>query len=297
MSLNENEKILLKAEDISRPLISIDQHKMLLDLRDIILKYNIRRIGVSSNDKIIGIVTEKDLFNFLYMNSTDRKLLSEIPIKDLLKSPNQLITVDKDTSIQFCAKSMLNNNISSLLVTSSEDGQIKEIITKTDLVEIFAYHCSGFFSVKECMTSKVITTAPDDNINFVYDLLQSYRISRIVIVKNNFPVGIVTTKDFLPASIFYGINFASNKFPSPNFDESKYKVKSRLQISDIKSFLMASDIMTPRPLLMDEDDDIAEAARIMIRHRISGLPVINNTMILAGIVTKTDILKSIAKIY
>lgn len=142
---NENEKILLKAGDVSRPLISIDQDKMILDLRDIILKYNIGRIGVSSNDKIIGIVTEKDLFNFLYMISTNRKLLSEIPIKDLLKNPNQLITVDKDSSIQFCAKSMLNNNISSLLVTGGDEGQIKEIITKSDIVEIFAYHCSGFF--------------------------------------------------------------------------------------------------------------------------------------------------------
>lgn len=270
---------------------------MILDLRDIILKYNIRRIGVSSNDKIIGIVTEKDLFNFLYMNSTNRKLLSEIPIKDLLKNPNQLITVNKDSSIQFCAKSMLNNNISSLLVTSGDGGQIKEIITKSDIVEIFAYHCSGFFSVKECMTSKVITAAPDDNINFVSDLLQAHKISRIVIVKDNFPVGIVTLKDFFPASIFYGINFAS-KFPSSSSDESKQQQKKpRMKTSDIKSFLIASDIMTPQPLLMDEDDDIADAARIMIGHRISGLPVINNKMILTGIVTKTDILKSLVKIY
>ena len=295
MSLNANENILLKAGDISRPIISIDQHKMLLDLRDIILKYNIRRIGVSGNGKIIGIVTEKDLFNFLYINSSDRKLLSEIPIKDLLKDPNQLITVDKAASIQFCAKSMLNNNISSLLVTNSED-QIKEIITKTDLVEIFAYHCSGFFSVKECMTSKVITAAPDDNINFVYSLLQSHKITRIVIVKDDFPVGIVTSKDFLPASIFYGINFASNKFPSSNSYKSR-DYKSKLKISDIKSFLIASDIMTPKPLLMDESDDIAEAAKIMIRHKISGLPIINGKMILTGILTKTDILKSIVKIY
>ncbi|WP_161486149.1 CBS domain-containing protein [Candidatus Nitrosocosmicus hydrocola] len=295
MSFNEDEKILLKAGDISRVLISIDQYKMLVDLRDIILKYNIRRIGVSSNGKVIGIVTEKDLFNFLYMNSSDRKLLSEIPVKDLLKEPNQLITVDKDASIQFCAKSMLNNNISSLLVTNME-GQIKEILTKTDLVEIFAYHCFGFFSVKECMTNKVITAAFDDNINFIYGLMQSNRISRTVIVKNDFPVGIVTSKDYLPASIFYGIDFASSKFPSSNSDLYRDN-KSKLKISDIKSFLMASDIMTPNPLLMDEDDDIAEAARIMIRHRISGLPVINSKMTLTGIVTKTDILKSIVNIY
>ena len=146
MPLNGNDRIILKAGDLSRPLISINQQRTLLDVRDIILKYNIRRIGVSDAEKIIGIVTEKDLFNFLYENSSDRKLLSEIPVKDLLRDLNELITVDKDASIQFCARSMLNNNISSLFVSNSQ-GQINEIMTKTDLVEIFAYHCSGFFSV------------------------------------------------------------------------------------------------------------------------------------------------------
>ena len=128
MPLDDNEKIVLKAGDISRPLISVDQQKTLLDVRDIILKYNIRRIGISNNEKIIGIVTEKDLFNFLYTNSSDRKLLSEIPVKDLLVDRNELILVQKDASIQFCAQSMMNNNISSLFVSSGE-GQIKEIMT------------------------------------------------------------------------------------------------------------------------------------------------------------------------
>jgi len=34
--------------------------------------------------------------------------------------------------------------------------------------------------------------------------------------------------------------------------------------------------MTPKPLLMDKDDDIIESAKVMINHRISGLPVIDN---------------------
>ena len=220
MPLDEKEKITLKAGDISRPLISIDEQKTLLDVRDIILKYNIRRVAISSKEKIIGIVTEKDLFNFLYLNSSDRKLLSEIPVKELLKDRNELILVQKDASVQFCAKSMLNNNISSLFVSNSE-GQIKEIMTKTDLVEIFAYHCYGYFAVKECMTSKVITAAPDDNINFLYSLMHENKISRIVIVKDDFPIGIITSKDFLPASIFYSINFMSNKIPSTRSNLSK----------------------------------------------------------------------------
>ena len=43
---------------------------------------------------------------------------------------------------------MLNNHISSLFLINKE-GKIDEIITKTDLVEVFAYHYSGYFSVSE----------------------------------------------------------------------------------------------------------------------------------------------------
>jgi CBS domain-containing protein len=47
---------------------------------------------------------------------------------------------------------------------------------------------------------------------------------------------------------------------------------------------------------MDKDDDMAESAKVMIRHGISGLPVIDNKADLVGIITKTDILKAILKI-
>ncbi len=40
------------------------------------------------------------------------------------------------------------------------------------------------------------------------------------------------------------------------------------------------------------NSDIAMAAKIMIRNRISGLPVINGKGDLVGIITKTDILKN-----
>jgi len=34
--------------------------------------------------------------------------------------------------------------------------------------------------------------------------------------------------------------------------------------------------MTPKPLLMDKDDDIIGSTEVMISHRISGLPVMDN---------------------
>ena len=78
-----------------------------------------------------------------------------------------MITVNQESTLQFCAKSMLNNSISSLFLIDRE-GKIGEIITKTDLVEVFAYHYWGYFSVEECMTKKVITAESDRYPCFVY---------------------------------------------------------------------------------------------------------------------------------
>lgn len=62
---NKN-SILLKARDISRPLISVEEGKTLLDIRNTILRYNISRVAISKNQNIIGIITEKDISKFLY---------------------------------------------------------------------------------------------------------------------------------------------------------------------------------------------------------------------------------------
>jgi len=61
------------------------------------------------------------------------------------------------------------------------------------------------------------------------------------------------------------------------------------------SSLTARDVMTANPLVMKEEDDLGEASRIMLAHRISGLPVVNAGGRLIGILTKTDIAKSVAK--
>ncbi|HXT85174.1 MAG TPA: CBS domain-containing protein [Verrucomicrobiae bacterium] len=194
--------LLLKAQDISRPLISIEDNRTLLDVRNIMIRYNISRLAISSGTTIIGIITEKDVAKFLYAYALDRKRLGEISVKEIIQNHYELITVDPQSNISFCAKSMLNNNISSLLLINNEN-KISEIITKTDLTEVFAYHYFGYFSVKECMTKKVITAEADENIHVLSILMNTYNISRIIIVKDDRPLGIVALKDFLPLSTFY----------------------------------------------------------------------------------------------
>ena len=55
--------------------------------------------------------------------------------------------------------------------------------------------------------------------------------------------------------------------------------------------MKAADVMTRRVVTIDVDAPIAQAARLMTEHRISGLPVLDAAGRLAGIVTEGDFLR------
>jgi CBS domain-containing protein len=62
----------------------------------------------------------------------------------------------------------------------------------------------------------------------------------------------------------------------------------------VKATMLASDVMTPDPVTTTADSDLADAAYIMLRNRIGGLPVVDSKQALAGIVTKTDVVRALA---
>jgi CBS domain-containing protein len=53
----------------------------------------------------------------------------------------------------------------------------------------------------------------------------------------------------------------------------------------------ASDVMTPGVITVSPDASILDAARLMLQHRISGLPVVDSNGQLTGILTKLDLLQ------
>ncbi len=55
--------------------------------------------------------------------------------------------------------------------------------------------------------------------------------------------------------------------------------------------MLAGQIMTPRPVTVTPGASIAEAAQLMLEHRISGLPVTDGKGALMGIITEGDLLR------
>lgn len=53
--------------------------------------------------------------------------------------------------------------------------------------------------------------------------------------------------------------------------------------------LKAKDIMTTEPVTLNVDDEVTAAARLMIEHRINGVPVLDAKGKLAGIICQSDL--------
>jgi CBS domain-containing protein len=278
-----------KAKDINREAITLEPDKTLYDARNTLFIYNISRVVVAKDNKPLGIITEKDIAWYLYTEIPNRRL-DQVGLNEIMSK--NLITVGEHATIQLCAKLMLENKISSILVVDSNKQDLKGIITKSDLVNAYATYYKEKNSVEGHMTRQVLTIAPNDPIHMVLLLMINSKVSRIVAVKDEKPVGIITGRDLLPVSALF-MTAAYAVYWRTREDLIALRREQKFLPSGIKNIFLASEIMKHNPITVTRDADLTEVAEIMSHNRISGLPVVNLLDKLVGIVTRTDITKAL----
>lgn len=304
-----NKMQLVAADICNNNPVTLEGNKTLYDARNVLLKYNISRVIIlkgRQNKKPAGIVTEKDIVRFLYAEFP-RRSLDEIRLDDIIAN-QQLITVEGGTNVGDCAKLMLNNDISSLVIVKAnndDNSVLNGIITKSDLLDAYARSFGGDVAINEYMTKKVLTVKPDESVHIVLLIMADGSVSRVIVVgdNNSKPVGIITSHDLLPASTL----LIADKSKPPL---SQYRTKGKENAMNentastaantgglpygMKRILLAQDIMKFNPIMVTDYSNLVDAALIMRGNRISGLPVVDSNDKLVGIITKTDIIRAIA---
>jgi CBS domain-containing protein len=268
--------------------ITISPNTGILDARNVLLRYGIARLVVESNKKPVGIITEKDIAR--NVSVFGKKSIEKILVKDVMSK--DLVTVSPDATIYHCAKQMKQHSISSVVI-QNEKQELVGVITKTDLVSTFLAQSTASLSILRIMTKKVITVSSSDSVFEVQSILFNNKISRVVVVKNMIPIGIITYHDFVPAKTFD----PNKEFidPTERKEIATYPKLNEFNVNQLSYLLTfsARDIMTQDPIVAHPDDDVYTAAILMIRHDISGIPITKNKK-LVGIVTKSDIVNVLA---
>lgn len=125
------------------------------------------------------------------------------------------------------------------------------------------------------MTKNPTTVLPTDGIDKAAELMKKGHFRRLPVVDEDEKlVGFLTDKDIMRVS------------PSPATTLSRYEITTLL------SKLKVGDIMAKNVFQVGEDATIEEAALILYKEKIGGLPVVSSVGAVVGIITETDIFKT-----
>lgn len=278
----------MKIQDVmSEEVIIMQENELVSHARNLMLKHGLSRIIVNdSQGKPVGIVTEKDLSHKMRGNGPDwkRRPIDKIRIGRVMSG--DLITTGLDEDITAVVDLMLQSDISSIPVVDDEG--LTGIVTKTDLLNFYKDKYSKRWKVSDLMSKDVVTVNENHSIAHVIDVMEENDIGKVVVIRDNQPVGIITPEN---------ISFASVEDQERGVTVEKIYFIRNSNGRDKKNFrlismLTASDIMKDDLTTIGQDEDATKAAEIMLKEKTSGISVVEGDEIV-GIITKTDLIRGI----
>jgi len=242
----------------------------------------------SSRRKVEGIISKSDFVRVVYNKKRYIKPLSNIMAYEIMSSP--VYAIQPGRTIKSAAHAMIKRGIGSLLVINN-DGSLMGILTKADLVRAYAEKYHGRFRVKNFMNVKPPTVTPTHSLYYIIDLMNESGLGKVIVTENKTPIGVITKSDVMFLNLEPFLRRRIKYYKKMSIVGRGFKGVVRFY-----TIPLASDLMSPDPLTVNEDEDLAIAADVMIKNRIGTLPVVDGDGVLTGLLTKYDIIKALRKV-
>lgn len=177
-------------------------------------------------------------------------------------------TIERDCSIYDAIAILAECRISGLPVT---DGSVLVgIITEMDILQLLFREERLPGPVEKYMTRDVVTFEEDDDVAEIWTCLVRQPYRRVPIVREGRPTGIISRTDLLRARMNdFGPGLSGGRTRGP----------------------LVQHVMTIGLQTTTLDSPLLEAAETLVNHGITGLPVVDDSMRLLGILSEKDVLR------
>lgn len=260
---------MLVKEVMTKDLILIDKDASLSFAIDLMVKNRVSRLLVLDEDKLVGVLTERDILDRLGSSRLGALQASSIHVSSAMTlNP---ITISPESDVIDAAKIMLEKRISGLPVVDKEE--LVGLITKSTMTKL----CSRVknFTVSQLMTPNPITIPPYERITNARRIMLEKKISSLPVIEEGKLVGLITEGMIAR----YLAEFRDN-------------VPRRYQDTRIKQIEVSNVMKKISPLYPDEK--ISVAVEKFVKEKIKASPVVNTEGRLIGILTKTDFTRLVA---
>ncbi len=128
--------------------------------------------------------------------------------------------------------------------------------------------------VEKCMQRRPVTVSPQDTLRGAWQIIRERRVRHLPVMERGRLVGIVTDRDLRQALPSRAVGVEMHE---------AHHLAEKVRIWEV----MARAVVT-----ISREAPIEEAARLLLKYRIGGLPVLKGET-LVGIITKTDLLRAL----
>jgi acetoin utilization protein AcuB len=129
------------------------------------------------------------------------------------------------------------------------------------------------------MTARVVTVELDDRLEVVKDIFDTMRFHHLLVVDERKKLsGVLSDRDLLRALSPYVGSAAETARDLATLNKRVHQ------------------IMTRQPITLRQESGIAEAAQLMLKNRISCIPIVDDEFKPVGIVSWRDLLRTLAPI-
>jgi CBS domain-containing protein/PII-like signaling protein len=175
-------------------------------------------------------------------------------------------------------------------------GPIKQMVNRglitVDPTEVVLYaphpvrRVSSHVSAADVMSREVAAVEPDFPVRSVVELLLGKLYRAVPVVEGRVPVGIITNTDLVNRG---GLGVRMELLPSLDTPELHAELE-RLG----RTQKTAREVMTPRPVTVLSTAPLPRVADLMVRWRLKRLPVVDAQGLLVGVVSRLDLLRTVA---
>jgi CBS domain-containing protein len=262
--LLDSRGIIMLVEDIlSRDPLYVEESTFLTKARQMIRDNHVRGLPVVNNKGIVlGIVTNQDMLRVTSTKSnvTIAGYVVQVPI------------VTGQMNILDAARLMLKEKRTLLPVVESEEKpKLLGVVSLLDVFMNIDLEIVPKKPVSEVMTTKVVTTRPDDHVTKIWDLMVEKDFTGLPVVKDGKLIGMITRFDLLKGTARIG-------------KESERRPADSMQVP-IEKF-MSSPLYS-----VTSGDSVRTAIELMLKHDVGRMSVVDEGK-LVGIVDRNDLIKS-----
>lgn len=256
-------------KDVMRPgILSVRGSLTLAEVTRRLVEEEVHAVFVSDEDgAVIGVISDIDLLagEWLFTDEGSLNVMRTITAGELMSTP--VSSIEHSEPLQIAAERMRGEDIRRLLVTV--DGQPVGVISVSDIVTALGAQEVVRRTVEEVMSSVIVSCRLGTPLRaLARGMSERHSRSVVVVDANGAPKGVVTGSDLLA--------FAGGG-----------KIEG----------VTAADVMLD-PVTISPDDDLREAADIMIRRHRHRLLVVDpddpNAMPL-GVISTSDILHAMVQ--